>query len=277
LGPLLPERFHYFGLWIFASLVLQAWLAWKILGLYTQSIVLRLLACGLFVFFPPLLWRINTPAGGHSALVGHFLILWALYLILRPAQARRTFWWVLLLSLAVLTHFYLFAIVVLLWLSDLANHYLVHKNLKLKTLINEIAIASICILLLAWQAGYFVITASLNNDRGYGLYGMNILGLIDPQGWSYILTNRTNPSSWGEGFAYLGLGVITAGAVGIITLFKKHSKNIDALKVFFKNYRYLGFLLIFLTIFAIFGSFVLARSLLTHSCFCHRNYQSPFQ
>jgi len=251
LGPLLPERFHYFGLWIFASLVLQAWLAWKILGLYTQSIVLRLLACGLFVFFPPLLWRINTPAGGHSALVGHFLILWALYLILRPTQDKRTFLWVLLLSISVLTHFYLFAIVVLLWLSDLANHSLVHKNLKPKTVVSEIAIASISILLLAWQAGYFVITASLNNDRGYGLYGMNVLGLIDPQGWSYILTNRTNPSSWGEGFAYLGLGVITAGVVGIITLFKKHSKNIDALKVFFKNYRYLGFLVIFLTIFAI--------------------------
>lgn len=251
LGPLLPERFHYFGLWIFTSLVLQAWLAWKILGLYTQSIALRLLACGLFVFFPPLLWRINTPAGGHSALVGHFLILWALYLILRPTQDRRTFWWVLLLSLTVLTHFYLFAIVVLLWFSDLANHYLIQKNLSFKAAAYEIVSGSLCVLFLAWQAGYFVITASLNNDRGYGFYGMNVLGLIDPQGWSYILNDRTNPSSWGEGFSYLGLGAITAGIVGLLTLLKSNSKNIDSLSLFFKEYRYLSMLMIFLTIFAI--------------------------
>jgi hypothetical protein len=105
LGPLLPERFHYFGIWLFACFLLQAWLAWKILGLYSKSTSLRLLGCALFLFFPPMLWRINTPAGGHSALVGHFLILWALYLILRPTNSKRTLLWVLLLSLSVLTHF----------------------------------------------------------------------------------------------------------------------------------------------------------------------------
>lgn len=251
LGPLLPERFHYFGLWIFASLVLQAWLAWKILGLYTKSIPLRLLACGLFVFFPPLLWRINTPAGGHSALVGHFLILWALYLILRPTQSKRMPLWVLLLSISVLTHFYLFAIVTLLWFSDLANHCLIQKNLSFKAAAYEIISASLCVLFLAWQAGYFVIAASLNNDRGYGFYGMNILGLIDPQGWSYILSDRTNPSSWGEGFSYLGLGAITAGIAGLATLFKSNTKNIKSLRLFFKQYRYLSILMLFLTIFAI--------------------------
>ena len=37
IGPLLPDRFHYFGIWIFASFLLPAWLAWKILGLYSNS------------------------------------------------------------------------------------------------------------------------------------------------------------------------------------------------------------------------------------------------
>jgi len=251
LGPLLPERFHYFGLWIFASLILQAWFAWRILSLYTQSDAIRIFACSLFVFFPPLLWRINTPAGGHSALVGHFLVLWALFLILRPSQNNRWLLWVLLLSTSVLTHFYLFAIIVFLWLSDLANHYFIQKNLSMKQVIYEIALALLCVLFLAWQAGYFVITASLNNDRGYGFYGMNVLGLIDPQGWSYVLSDRTNPSSWGEGFAYLGLGVITAGLIAGLTLLKSHSKNIENLKVFFNQHRYLGLLIVFLTFFAI--------------------------
>ena len=45
LDPLLPDRFHYFGLWIFASFLLQAWLSWKILGIYSQNTVLKLLGC----------------------------------------------------------------------------------------------------------------------------------------------------------------------------------------------------------------------------------------
>lgn len=251
LGPLLPERFHYFGIWLFASFLLQAWLAWKILGLYSKSTALRLLGCGLFIFFPPMLWRINTPAGGHAALVAHFLILWAFYLILRPTQFKRTLLWTLLLSLTVLTHFYIFAIVALLWLTDLANHYLVKRDISTKKALQEILIVLLCVFLLMWQAGYFAISASLNNDRGYGFYGMNVLGLIDSQRWSYILESRTNPSSWGEGFAYLGLGIMIAGLAALIALFNKSTSNVDSLVSFFKNHRYLGVLIIFLTIFAI--------------------------
>jgi hypothetical protein len=251
LGPLLPERFHYFGIWLFACFLLQAWLTWKILGLYSKSISLRLLGCGLFLFFPPMLWRINTPAGGHSALVGHFLILWALYLILRPSQSKRILLWTLLLSLSVSTHFYIFAVVALLWLADLANHLFIQRDINIKKALQELILALLCILLVAWQVGYFAITASLNNDRGYGFYGMNVLGLIDSQGWSYIFESRTNPSSWGEGFAYLGLGVIVAGFAALVSLFNKSNGNINSLKSFFTNHRYLGLLIIFLIIFAI--------------------------
>ena len=198
-----------------------------------------------------MLWRINTPAGGHSALVGHFLILWALYLILRPTQNKRTLLWVLLLSITVLTHFYLFVIVSLLWIADLANHRFIQRDIGTQQALQEMLLAFLCIFLLAWQAGYFAISASLNNDRGYGFYGMNVLGLIDPQGWSYVQESRTNSSSWGESFAYLGLGVIVAGFLALIALLKKSSGNTDLLKTFFKKNHFLGLLIIFLTIFAI--------------------------
>jgi len=251
LGPFLPERFHYFGIWLFSCFLLQAWLAWKILGLYSKSTTLRLLGCGFFLFFPPMLWRINTPAGGHSALVGHFLILSAIYLILRPTQSKRALLWVLLLSLSVLTHFYIFAIVAVIWLADLANHLMVQHDIRFKEVLQETLTGLLCVLLLAWQVGYFAISSSLNSDRGYGFYGMNVLGLIDSQGWSYILESRTNPSSWGEGFAYLGLGIIIAGLVALITLLKQPSSNTRSFKIFFKHHPYLGFLIIAITIFAI--------------------------
>ena len=251
IGFALPEKFHYFGLWIFSCFLLQAWLAWKILGIYTKDIVLKLFGCGLFIFFPPMLWRINTPAGGHAALVGHFLILWAIYLILRPIQTRCTRLWVLLISLSVLTHFYLFAIVAMLWITDLANHRFIQRDISNKSFLQEIFLGLFCTLVIAWQAGYFVISASLNSDRGYGFYGMNVLGIVDSQGWSYAFRGLTHPSSWGEGFSYLGLGVLIAGLVALLSLFNKHQSNKKTLLNFFSKHRFLSWLMIFLAMFAI--------------------------
>lgn len=73
----LPQTFQYFGLWLLACFVLQAWFAWKLLGLITDNPVLRLLGTGLLVFSPPMFLR----TGGHLSLAGHFLILAALYLV----------------------------------------------------------------------------------------------------------------------------------------------------------------------------------------------------
>ena len=251
LDPLLPERFHYFGIWILACFVLQAGLAWKLLGLYSHNGLLKLIGCGFFIFFPPLLWRINTPAGGHAALVAHFLVLWALYLLLRPIQSKRTLLWISLLSITVLTHFYLFAIVVLLWLTDLANRYFKQKQLSKKQALQEIFVAFICVALLAWQAGYFAISASLNNERGYGFYGMNVLGLIDPQGWSYVMRNSTHHYSWGEGFSYMGLGAIVAAVFALVPALKHYPKTKQSLLKFFSNHWFLAILIIALSVFAI--------------------------
>lgn len=53
----LPETFQYFGLWLLACFVLQAWFGWKLLGLITDNAALRLLGCGLLVFSPPMFLR----------------------------------------------------------------------------------------------------------------------------------------------------------------------------------------------------------------------------
>jgi hypothetical protein len=85
----LPETFQYFGMWLLLCFVLQAWFAWKLLGLITDNPVLRLLGTGLLVFSPPMFLR----TGGHLSLAGHFLILAALYLALHPALERRRLAW----------------------------------------------------------------------------------------------------------------------------------------------------------------------------------------
>lgn len=251
IAPYLPEHFQYFGIWLLACFILQSWFAWKILGLFTCNTVLRLLACGLLVFSPPMFWRLNTPAGGHAALVGHFLILWAIYLALRSSQSKRTLYWVLLLATAVLIHFYLFVIVVLIWLADLGNRYYAQRQINSKAVAKEILIAIVTFTLLAWQAGYFSITAALNNERGYGFYSMNLLGPVDPQGWSYLFKGFTNSNSWGEGFSYMGLGVITFGLFALVGIMRKLSWGKEKINSTIKKYPFLCLLLIGLFAFAI--------------------------
>jgi hypothetical protein len=45
-------------------------------------------------------------------------------------------------------------------------------------------------------------------DSGYGYYRMNLLSVVDPSGWSYLLPDIPQGSGDYEGFNYLGLGVI---------------------------------------------------------------------
>ena len=113
----LPETFQYFGLWLLACFILQAWFGWKLVGLLTPSLWIRLLGTGLLVFSPPMFLRM----GGHLSLSGHFLILAALYLALMPGLQKRRLAWGGLLAATALVHAYLLAMVALIWLVDLAS------------------------------------------------------------------------------------------------------------------------------------------------------------
>jgi len=97
---LLPESFQYIGLWLLACFLLQAWFAWRLVGLILGNTAVRFLGAGLFVFAPPMLWRMPS----HSSLAAHFLILAALYLTFRPSRQWRARSWALLLMVAALVH-----------------------------------------------------------------------------------------------------------------------------------------------------------------------------
>jgi hypothetical protein len=99
-------------------------------------------------------------------------------------------------------------IVGLLWGADYLDRF--HSQFaqhKLRCFLG-IAGAILLVALFSWLVGYFSIRASLNSERGYGFFAMNFLGLIDPNGWSYVLPNLSPKNDWGEGFSFLGLGII---------------------------------------------------------------------
>lgn len=198
----LPETFQYFGLWLLICFVLQAWFGWKLLGLITDNVVIRLLATGLLLFSPPMFVR----AGGHLSLAGHFLLLAALYLALHPALQRRRLAWGCLLAATALVHAYLLVMVALIWFADLLGKVIFDRLTRRQGLIEFgglFALVSVC----CWQAGYFSIADGAGSG-GFGFYRMNLLAPFDSDGWSQVLPDiRTGGGDY-EGFNYFGLGVL---------------------------------------------------------------------
>jgi len=198
----LPETFQYFGLWLLACCVLQAWFGWKLLGLMTPHPVIRLLGAGLLAFSPVMFFRLV----GHLSLAGHFLVLAALYLALLPDLQRRRLAWGTLLTVTAWVHAYLLAMVALIWLADLLGKTLSRSLTRGQGLIEGgvlFALVSVC----CWQAGYFSIADGAASG-GFGLYRMNLLSPADPAGWSRLLPGLPKEEGDYEGFNYFGLGVL---------------------------------------------------------------------
>jgi hypothetical protein len=223
----LPHPFQYFGLWLLACFVLQAWFGWKLTGLVSEIPVIRWLAAGLFVFSPPMLWRLHC----HLSLVGHFLILAALYLVFQPAREKKTFYWAVLIAVTTLVHAYLLAMVLLLWLSDILTSS-VRKTLSWRGAIQEIVIAVSVLFLVSWQAGYFSAGHSVSGT-GYGFFRMNVLSIVDPSRWSYALKDLPEGPGDYEGFNYLGLGVILAAFFALPVLLTRKTDVVVIIKRWF--------------------------------------------
>src|SRR5687767_262954 len=113
-AALLPPTFHYFGLWLLASFVLQSVFAYKLLGRFTPDRWLALAGSVFFVLAPVCLARLSAP---HYALFGQWLLLAALYLYFAARYSAAA--WMLLLGLTTLVHFYLLFMAGLIWGADL--------------------------------------------------------------------------------------------------------------------------------------------------------------
>lgn len=220
--PLLPETFQYFGIWYLFCINLQGYFGWKITSLISRDPWVRIFGLLLAIFSPPMLSRI----GLHAALVGHFLILAAFYLIFRPNKRRSNLYWSLLLATGVLVQFYVFAMLFALWMASKLDDIFMSKTMLARKFIPILIVTISFILFILWQAGYFAVSASSANEFGFGLYRMNLLSPLDPRNnyadssWSYLLPALPEPNSLysnsntrlsegsHEGFNFLGLGVI---------------------------------------------------------------------
>lgn len=208
---LLPTPFQYEGLWILLCFMLQAIFSWKILEKVTGNIWLKLLGSIFFVLAPSFLWRLH----GSPSFLGQWLILAGIFLYL--SSPYHKWGWLILLCISSLVHPYFLLMLLALWSADLIMRKFINE-LTSEELIKYAFLTGIILLVVMWQAGYFMLQGGLEAG-GLGLFRMNLLSFIDPtdgffNSWSYIL--KKQPRTWGdyEGFSYLGLGVIILGLIG---------------------------------------------------------------
>jgi Family of unknown function (DUF6311) len=238
---LLPQPFQYFGIWLLTCFILQAWFAWKLIGLVSTSPAVRVLGAGFFVFAPPMIFRM----GGHPNLAGHFLIVAALYFTFHPKLNRQALIWSLLLSVATLVHAYLMLMAASIWVACLADQ-LISKRISNRHALIEFVIVFATVSLVCWQAGYFVVGSGANGGS-FGYYRMNLLSIIDPSHVSYTLKDIPEAAGDYEGFNFLGLGVIFLAICVLPTLMANQHEFGKAVR----RYRALLFVLAGLFIFAL--------------------------
>lgn len=228
LSAWLPEPFQYFGLWVLACFVLQAVFAWCLLGLADARPLERTLGTVFFVLAPPMLGRL----GGHMALVGHWMVLAALWLCLGPVRRRQAAWWAGLVAITMIVHAYLFAMVAAIWVADMARRQVELQRAAplraggvLRRWLPELVLVAAVTLIAAWLAGFFMVSGQGMQAEGFGYYKMNLLAPFNGDGWSRFGLRFAQAPGEYEGFNYLGLGGIALAALALLLVMLRRARR----------------------------------------------------
>ena len=212
------EVSQYWGLWIFACGVLQAVLAWKLIGLFTAHPLPRIAGAALFALSTTMLNRL----GGHFALGAHFLLLAGLYLCLaRAVPWLRFAQWAGLILLASLIHSYLLPMVAGLWASDWLARAVAPER-RVAVLAVEAVGAPGAGVLGLYLAGFFVLTGGFGGTwGGFGHMQLDLLAPFDPGPWGALLPDLPGPAHLETGHSYAGFGVLLALALGAVAYLRQ--------------------------------------------------------
>ncbi len=220
-----PAHWQYFGLWMLACHALAAWWGCRLLARIGVDPAAACVGGLLFAMAPAMLLR----AYGHEALMAHWLLLAALCLCLDSWRLRA--WW-LLAAVAVLTHAYLAAMVMSLWLAKGASAR------AWKALLAGLLVLAV----IAWLAGYGVGGRQLSAG-GFGFFSANLLTWFDPMDWADFLRfhgrDTAHTGEWSallpalaqatrgqyEGFAYMGAGMLALMLLALLSLLPARGRS----------------------------------------------------
>lgn len=214
------EVSQYWGLWIYGCAALQAFMAWRIIGLATDDPLARLAGAALFVLQPTMLARM----GGHFALSAHFLLLMGLWLCLTHGAKARWGAWAALLVATALIHAYLLPMVAGLWTADVLARWL--DGAKRSGLFAEIIIIFAMVGAALWVGGMFMLGGGFGGSwGGYGQMQMDLLAPLDPAPWGAFLPDLPGPNHLEVGHSYAGLGALLLVLLGVIAWVKNPTRS----------------------------------------------------
>jgi hypothetical protein len=219
LSPFLPEPFQYFGLWALMCYALQGFFGGMLAALASERRVERYAITLLFVASLPVMDR----AIGHFALMSHWLVLWGLWLALRPNRELSTGQWVAVTCIASLVHAYLLYIVLALWVADVLRrrHFDPQPRPSVGDWVRHVVVVSIALVATMALAGYFLLPAHAvtGGAQYYGKYATNLNAFWNP-GWGsrFLPGLAVMKGAELEGHAYLGLGMLVLLPIALLTL-----------------------------------------------------------
>ena len=218
----LPSNFHYFSLWIFICIFLQSFISYLIIYIKTKNFAFSVIGSLFFLISPVFISQIMK----NVALAGQWLILLAFYIEIKNIPNKKIFYWTVLISLSALIHFYFTIILFGMFFLFIFNEYLINFNFK--KIIVQISIPTFFLLITMYTFGYFEVPVTDSLAFGYGIYKLNLAGIINPifqlQGgiinWSNFLPEIvTSSGEASEGFSYLGIGGIFLLLISVFLIF----------------------------------------------------------
>jgi hypothetical protein len=208
---LLPQYFQYLGLWLVLCFVLQGVFGALLLRRLTENAWIQTAGATLFVLSPLLVHR-----AAQAALTAHWLILASLWLYFGRARASTGagvfLRWLLVVSVASMTHPYLTVMVLALAAAALARDGSQEPaRLVSRTLVPGAALV-VAAMLVWWVTGYFIVGGRGDFEvLGFGSASMNLLSPVMPLTGSLFfgrgLFELADPAQ-NEGYAYLGAGTL---------------------------------------------------------------------
>ena len=234
----LPENFHYFGLWIFICFFLQSYIAFLIIYNQSKNLYFSIVGSLFFLFSPILINRL----GFHLSLCAHWLILMGFYIETKKNFLNKDIYWAALISLSSLIHFYF--TIMLLGIFFLFFFNEIKKKFSYKKFFSQTFLIFGSLTFTMFVVGYFDVPVTDALAYGYGNYGLDISSIFShntyvvsgPINWSLFLPHT--PALGQESFSYLGLGGIFLFISLIIIFifdfelflkpFKKNKKNIPS-------------------------------------------------
>jgi len=238
---LLPSTFQYLGIWILICIVLQTYLAARLLSHFLADQIQIALGSVFIALSPVLMYRLVHDGYGHIALGSQFLILGAFNLYF--AKVLKSWWWALLFASTILIQAYFIPMVAAIWIAKLVQ-YLRHEDRSRSVVMKHfwvVAVVSISTLIaggyVALGSNLFTGSSDVTDSNFPYWFRWQPLSLIDIQTsfsgtWSHFLSDQQELRGDVEGFSFLGSGILLlASLVTLVWLYHRVAARFPNLQV----------------------------------------------